>query len=129
MRNAPAHAGKGHRRLVSAWIGTAFAEADADAARRQWRTVADQLRPRVPKSAALMDEAGEDALAFLAFPEERRAEIHGTNPLERANGGIKRRADVAGIFPDEAGRRRPPARRHPARTERRAGRPAPPHEP
>ena len=30
MRNALAHAGKGHRRLVSAWIGTAFAEADAE---------------------------------------------------------------------------------------------------
>src|SRR5689334_14603540 len=28
MRNVLAHAGKGHRRLVSAWIGTAFAEAD-----------------------------------------------------------------------------------------------------
>jgi transposase-like protein len=39
MRNALAHAGKGRRRLVSAWIGTAFADADADAARRQWRTV------------------------------------------------------------------------------------------
>lgn len=29
MRTALAHAGKGHRRLVSAWIGTASAEADA----------------------------------------------------------------------------------------------------
>ncbi len=49
MRNVLAHAGKGHRRLVSAWIGTAFAEADADAARKQWRSVADQLRPECPK--------------------------------------------------------------------------------
>jgi uncharacterized NAD(P)/FAD-binding protein YdhS len=54
--------GKGHRRLVSAWIGTAFAEAEG--AKRQWRTVADQLRPRVPKLAALMDAADEDVLAF-----------------------------------------------------------------
>ncbi len=44
MRNVLAHAGKGHRRLVSAWIGTAFAEADADAARKQWRSVADQRK-------------------------------------------------------------------------------------
>ncbi len=48
MRNVLAHAGKGHRRLVSAWIATAFAEADPDAARKQWRSVADQLRSRVP---------------------------------------------------------------------------------
>ena len=102
MRNVLAHAGKGHHRLVSAWIGTAFAEADADAARKQWRSVADQLRPRVPKLAALMDGAEADVLAFMTFPKEHRAKIHSTNPLERVNGEIKRRTDVVGIFPNEA---------------------------
>ena len=85
MRNVLAHAGKGHRRLVSAWIGTAFAAADADAARKQWRSVADQRRPRVPKLAALMDGAAADVLAFMTFPKEHRANIHSTNPLERVN--------------------------------------------
>ena len=102
MRNALAHAGKGHRRIVSAWIGTAFAQDDADAARKQWRQVADQLRPRVPKLAGLMDEAEADVLAFMAFPKEHRSKIHSTNPLERLNGEIKRRTDVVGIFPNEA---------------------------
>ena len=49
MRNALAHAGKAQRRIVSAWIGTAFAQDDAETARRQWRQVADQARPRVSK--------------------------------------------------------------------------------
>ena len=102
MRNALAHAGKCHRRLVSAWICTAFAKTDAEGAKRQWRTVADQLRPRVPKLAALMDTAEEDVRAFMAFPSEQRPKIHGTNPLERVNGGIKRRTDVVGTFPNEA---------------------------
>ena len=102
MRNVLAHAGKGHRRLVSAWIATAFAEADADAASKQWRSVADQLRPRVPKLAALMDTAEDDVLAFMSYPKEHRAKIHSTNPLERLNGEIKRRTDVVGIFPNEA---------------------------
>ena len=102
MRNALAHAGKSQRRIVSAWIGTAFAQDDADAARKQWRSVADQLRPRVPKLAALMDEAEADVLAFMAFPKEHRIKIHSTNPLERLNGEIKRRTDVVGIFPNEA---------------------------
>jgi len=102
MRNALAQAGKGHRRLVSAWIGTAFAEADTEGAKRPWRTVADQLRPRLPKLAGLMEAAEEDVLAFMAFPREHRARIHSTNPLERVNGGTKRRTDVIGIFPNEA---------------------------
>jgi putative transposase len=102
MRNVLAHAGKSQRRIVSAWIGTAFAQDDADAARKQWRSVADQLRPRVPKLAALMDEAEADVLAFMAFPKEHRIKIHSTNPLERLNGEIKRRTDVVGIFPNEA---------------------------
>ncbi len=90
------------RRLVSAWIGTAFAEADAPAAHAQWRRVADQLRPRVPKLAALMDEAEGDVLAYMDFPREHRAKLHSTNPIERLNGEIKRRTDVVGIFPNEA---------------------------
>lgn len=103
MRNATAHAGKTQRRIVSAWIGTAFAEADAPAAHAQWRTVADQLRPRVPKLAALMDAAEHDVLAYMDFPREHRAKLHSTNPIERLNGEIKRRTDVVGIFPNEAG--------------------------
>ena len=102
MRNATAHAGKTQRRIVSAWIGTAFAEADAPAAQAQWRTVADQLRPRVPKLAALMDAAEHDVLAYMDFPREHRAKLHSTNPIERLNGEIKRRTDVVGIFPNEA---------------------------
>ena len=117
MRNALAHAGKSQRRIVSAWIGTAFAQDDADAARKQWRDVADQLRPRVPKLAALMDEAEPDVLAFMAFPKDHRTKIHSTNPLERLNGEIKRRTDVVGIFPNEAAIVRL-SRRHPARAKR-----------
>jgi transposase-like protein len=101
MRNVLAHAGRSHRRLVSAWIATAFAETDAEAARKQWRTVADQIRPRVPKLAALMDAAEADVLACMTFPKEHRAKIHSTNPLERLNKEIKRRTDVVGIFPNE----------------------------
>jgi putative transposase len=102
MRNAIAHAGKTQRRIVSAWVGTAFAQDDAAAARQQWRHVADELRPRVPKLAALLDEAEADVLAYMGFPAPHRAKIHSTNPIERLNSEIKRRSDVVGIFPNEA---------------------------
>ena len=45
-RNLLAHAGRQGRRVVSA-----FAQEDADSAKVQWRQVADQLRPKVPKLA------------------------------------------------------------------------------
>jgi transposase-like protein len=101
MRNVLAHAGKQGRRVVSAFIGTAFAQNDADTARAQWRQVADQLRQRVKKLAEFMDEAETDVLAYMSFPAAHRPKLHSTNPIERLNGEIKRRTQVVGIFPNE----------------------------
>jgi transposase-like protein len=101
MRNALAHANKNGRRVVSAFIATAFAQGSADAAGKQWRNVADQLRAKLPKLAALLDEAEVDVLAFMSFPREHWDKISSTNPIERLNGEIKRRADVVGIFPND----------------------------
>jgi putative transposase len=114
MRNVLAHAGKQGRRVISAFIATAFAQNDAKAASQQWRhrerlpfainahLVADQIRPKVPKLATLLDEAETDVLAYMSFPLAHRAKLHSTNPLERVNGEIKRRTEVVGIFPNEA---------------------------
>jgi len=101
MRNVLAHAGKQGRRVVAAFIATAFAQEDGETARSQWRQVADQIRPKVAKLAVLMDQAEADVLAFMSFPKDHRSKIHSTNPLERLNGEIKRRTEVVGIFPNE----------------------------
>jgi transposase-like protein len=101
MRNALAHAGKSGRRVVSAFIATAFAQDTPEAAHAQWRGIADQLRPKLPKLAALMDAAEHDVLAYMAFPAAHRTKLHSTNPIERLNGEIKRRTEVVGIFPNE----------------------------
>jgi putative transposase len=102
MRNVLAHAGKQGRRVISAFIATAFAQNDAKAASQQWRHIADQIRPKVPKLATLLDEAETDVLAYMSFPAAHRTKLHSTNPLERLNGEIKRRTEVVGIFPNEA---------------------------
>ena len=101
MRNALAHAGKSSRRVVSAFIATAFAQDSAEAARTQWRKVADQLRSKLPKLAGFMDEAETDVLAYMAFPPDHWPKLHSTNGLERLNGEIERRTEVVGIFPND----------------------------
>jgi len=102
MRNLMAHAGKSGRKMVGAFIGTAFAQESAEAAKAQWRRVADQLRPKLPKLAGFLDEAETDVLAYMSFPPAHRTKLHSTNSLERLNGEIKRRTEVVGIFPNEA---------------------------
>ena len=101
MRNALAHAGKSGRRVVSAFIATAFAQDTPETASTQWRNVADQIRPKVPKLAQLMDTAEEDVLAYMTFPRQHWTKLHSTNPIERLNGEIKRRTEVVGIFPND----------------------------
>jgi transposase-like protein len=78
-----------------------LAQDDARQAQAQWRLIADQLRPKVPKLATLMDQAEPDVLALHELPSQHRAKLHFTNPLERLNGEIRRRTEVVGIFPNE----------------------------
>ena len=47
------------------------------------------------------DDAEEDVLAYMTFPQQHRTKLHSTNPIECLNGEIKRRTDVVGIFPNE----------------------------
>jgi putative transposase len=101
MRNALAHVGSKQRQMVAAAIRTAFTQETQEAARAEWRAVADRLRERFPKLGDLMDAAEDDVLAHLAFPKEHWPQLHSTNPLERLNGEIKRRTDVVAIFPNE----------------------------
>lgn len=84
-RNALAHAGKSGRRVVSAFIATAFAQENAEDAKAQWRKVADQLRPSVPKLAALMDSSEDDVLAYMHFPASHRIKLHSTDEIEKTS--------------------------------------------
>jgi transposase-like protein len=85
MRNALAHSGKNGRRVVSAFIGTAFAQETPEAARTQWRNVADQLRPTLPKLATLMDTTAEDVLAYMSFPVQHWTKLHSTDEIDKTS--------------------------------------------
>ncbi len=106
LRNLLACVPKTRQSLVGTLVRQVFVQPDANSAQTAWRQVADQLRSHFPKAAELMDPAEADVLAHLQFPAAHRLKIHSTNPLERLNKEVKRRANVVGIFPNEASIRR-----------------------
>src|SRR5215831_6735922 len=102
MRNALANVPVKQRGMVAAAIRTAFAQETEKEARAEWSAVADRLRERFPRVSALMEEAIDDVLAYMSFHKSHWSQIRSTNPLERLNREIKRRTNVASIFPNEA---------------------------
>ena len=100
-RNALAYVPKAHQTMVAAGLRQAFQQPDQAAARASLSHFADQLHNRWPKLKVFVDDSLDDVLAYLSFPAQHRTKLHSTNPLERLNKEIKRRADVVGIFPNE----------------------------
>jgi transposase-like protein len=88
--------------MAAALFRTIFAQPDADTVAATWEQVRDQLAARIPKIGPYMDDAKTEVLAFAGFPRVHWRKIWSTNPLERLNKEIKRRARVVGIFPNEA---------------------------
>ena len=63
------------------------------------------LRPAPPEAAEAQpaDGRGRDRRPrYKSFPAPHWPKISSTNPIERPNAEIKRRADVVGVFPNEA---------------------------
>ena len=71
MRSALAHVPRGQQTMVAAALRQAFLQADQASARQVWRQVGDQLRPRWPKLAGLMDESEHDVLGGYRSEAQR----------------------------------------------------------
>ncbi|MDQ3146929.1 MAG: IS256 family transposase [Actinomycetota bacterium] len=102
MRNVLARVPKASAEMVAAAVRTVFAQPDAAHVRSQLTEVTRMLGSQFPEVATMLEEAGEDLLAFCAFPQAHWRKLWSTNPLERLNGEIKRRTRVVGIFPNDA---------------------------
>jgi transposase-like protein len=101
-RNLLALVPRSHTDMVAAVFRTIFAQPDPDAVAATWDQVRDQLASMFPKVGPLMDDAKAEVLAFTSFPRAHWQKLWSTNPLERINKEIKRRARVVGIFPNQA---------------------------
>jgi transposase-like protein len=102
VRDMHRHCRPAQRGMVSAALREVFAAEDGQAARARAGAVIDRLGVTAPKVAELLADAEEDLLAFYAFPAVHWSKLRSTNPLERVNREIGRRADVVGIFPNDA---------------------------
>ena len=67
------------------------------AAKGQWRKLADQVRPSLPKLAQAMEEAEDDVLAYMTFSKAHRTKLHSTDVIDKrlVEGAVisSRRAD------------------------------------
>jgi transposase-like protein len=102
VRDMHRHCRPSQRGMVSAALREIFNAEDLAAARERCGVVIERLAASAPKVAELLTDAEEDLLAFYAFPDAHWSKLRSTNPLERVNREIGRRADVVGIFPNDA---------------------------
>jgi transposase-like protein len=128
MRNALEHVRAKQRPAVAAMLQTIFAQEAAKEAHAQWNSVADTLRDRAPKLAALMDGAREDVPGVRRLPEralaaDRRHKSAGAAE-RRSKAPLRRRGHLS-----ERPRRRPAGGRAHARTKPRMGGQPTLHEP
>ncbi|MBT2674373.1 IS256 family transposase [Streptomyces sp. ISL-14] len=92
---------KGSGEIVAATIRTIFAQTTGEQVRTQLDMVADMLGRQFPQVKKMLLDAATDITAFADFPPAHWKKIWSTNPLERLNREIKRRADVVQVFPND----------------------------
>jgi putative transposase len=95
------HCRRDQRGLVAAALREVFNAEDRNQARERVTNVLERLAQVAPKVCELLEAAEEDLIAFYNFPAEHQTKLRSTNPLERVNKEIGRRADVVGIFPND----------------------------
>ena len=101
LRDCLGHARRDQHGLLAALIRPLFNADSGEQARDRLSEAVAHLDGKLPKVAALLEEAEVDILAFYAFPAGHWSKLRSTNPLERFNKEIGRRTDVVGIFPDD----------------------------
>jgi transposase-like protein len=102
VRDMHRHCRPAQRGMVSAALREVFNAESEAVARDRAGQVIERLQASAPKIAELLTLAEEDLLAFYRFPAAHWSKLRSTNPLERVNREIARRADVVGIFPNDA---------------------------
>jgi len=103
IENAMAFVPKpGMRKAVVASLRAVFDAPDRPEAERQSEVAVKKYRATAPKPAEWLEVNIPEGLAVFALPPSHRRRLRTINMLERLNKELKRRARVAGLFPNEA---------------------------
>ncbi len=100
MRNVLCRVPKAAQGFVAAALKSIFSQSSQEEACQALHKAVELLAPKYPAAAAVVEEAEQDVLSYMSFPDKHWRQLHSTNPLERQNREIRRRTDVVGIFPN-----------------------------
>lgn len=89
-----------HDELHADYRGVVYAESAA-AARKALGTFRTKWQKLCPAVATSLDDAGDELLTFLAFPEGCWKALRTTNVIERLNGEFRRRVKTQGSYPTD----------------------------
>lgn len=90
---------RGDGAAAAAALKAAFRESDPALVRAGYDRAVELLAAVDERGAGLLEEARDQALAYLAFPREHSRWIRTNNVMERMNREVKRRTDVVQVFP------------------------------
>src|SRR5215470_5230894 len=102
LRDLLTKVSKSSQPWVATLVRTIFDQPDAVEVAAQFDRVVAALQGKLPAAAAHLSDARDDLLAFTVVPREIWRQLWSSNPQERLNQELRRRTDVAGIFPDRA---------------------------
>jgi len=89
------------RRPVAADVRAIFESLDRGEAERRLRHTVDKYAASAPQLSAWMETNLPDSFTVFAFPPEHRRRLRTSNLMERISRELKRRTQVATLFPNE----------------------------
>jgi putative transposase len=103
QQNASSYAPRqGMKPYIAADLRTIFSTQTRAEADEILRRTVQKYEASAPKLSSWLEENLPEGLTVFAFPEPHRRLLRTTNGVERVNREIRRRTQVASIFPNEA---------------------------
>jgi transposase-like protein len=102
MRNALAKTGQKHKKALASELRAARQYDDVRVCLAEAERIAERWEQNYPRLANQIRAQFEETLEVHHLPREHRRRVYTTNMMERVMREIKRRTNVAGIFPNDA---------------------------